>query len=61
MSDKKFIWLIGRQHPRTGPVLEPSKEYSAADYPEGRVAVWVKSGAAKYVKESKKAESLKEE
>jgi hypothetical protein len=60
MSDKKFIWLIDTQHPRRGPTLETGKEYSVDDYGENVVAVWIKSRAAKYVKE-KKGESLKEE
>jgi len=60
MTDKKFVWLIERQHPRSGPVLEPGQEYDVAQFGEGRVSVWVKSGAAKYV-HVKKGESLKEE
>jgi hypothetical protein len=40
-------------------MLETGKEYGVADYGEAVVAEWVRTGAAKYLKE-KKGESLKE-
>ena len=56
MKEKYFEWLLDSCFPRKGPKLEKGKVHKVEDYPEDVVAEWVKTKAAKYVKDKPKKE-----
>lgn len=56
---KKFIWLLASCYPRKGPKLEKGKEHLVGNYQPKVVETWVKTKAAKFVEDKKKAEADK--
>ena len=56
MKEKYFKWLSDSCFPRKGAKLEKGKVYEVEGYPEDVVAQWVKTKAAKYVKDKSKEE-----
>jgi len=56
MKEKYFEWLLDSCVTRKGAKLEKGKVYKVEDYPEDVVAEWVKTKAAKYVKDKSKEE-----
>ena len=59
MKEKYFEWLIGSCFPRKGPKLEKGKIHRTGDYPSHVVDEWVKTKAAKYVKDKSTKEDNK--
>ena len=60
MTDKRFVWLLGSGEARNGRKLETGETYRSEDFPEGVVAEWVRSGAAKYEKPGKEKPAQEE-
>lgn len=56
MKEKFFEWLLDSCEPRKGPKLVKGKIHKTGDYPETVVDTWVKTKAAKYVKDKPKKE-----
>lgn len=56
MKEKYFEWLHDSCSPRRGPKLEKGKVHKTDDYPPHVVEEWVKTKAAKYVKDKSKEE-----
>lgn len=56
MKEKYFEWLVDSCFPRKGPKLEKGKVHKTSDYPSDVVEQWVKTKAAKYVKDKSKEE-----
>jgi len=49
---KRFIWLLDTTYPRRGSLmLEKEKEYDAVAFPLHVVEEWVRTGAARFVRE----------
>ena len=56
MKEKYFKWLLDSCSPRKGPKLEKGKIHKTGNYPSDVVEQWVKTKAAKYVKDKSKKE-----
>lgn len=58
MKEKHFIWLLDSSTPRSGPKLIHGEVHNVEDYPSHVVPEWVKTKAAKYVKDKSKKEAI---
>ena len=56
MNEKHFEWLLDSSTPRKGPRLIKGELHKTGDYPPHVVDEWVKTKAAKYVKDKSKKE-----
>ena len=56
MKETHFEWLLDSCESRKGANLEKGKIHEVKNYPEDVVATWVKTKAAKYVKDKPKEE-----
>ena len=56
MKEKYFEWLLDSNTPRKGPKLVKGKIHKSGDYPPHVVDEWIKTKAAKYVKDKAKEE-----
>jgi len=56
MKEKYFKWLRPSEEDRRGTKLEQGKIYNIENFPIDTVAEWVRTKAAKYVKDKSKEE-----
>ena len=56
MKEKQFEWLLDSCTPRKGPKLVKGEAHRTGDYPSHVVDEWVKTKAAKYVKDKSNKE-----
>ena len=56
MKEKYFEWLLDSNEPRKGPKLVKGELHRSGDYPPHVVDEWVKTKAAKFVKDKPKEE-----
>lgn len=56
MKEKHFVWLLDSCEPRKGPDLVKGEVHDVDKYPSHVVAEWVKTKAAKFVKDKSKEE-----
>lgn len=56
MKEKHFEWLLDSNTPRKGPKLVHGEVHNVDDYPSHVVEHWIKTKAAKYVKDKSKKE-----
>lgn len=59
MKEKYFEWLLDSSIPRKGPKLVKGKIHKSGDYPPHVVDEWVKTKAAKPVKDKANKEEDK--
>lgn len=59
MKEKYFIWLLDSNEPSCGgPKLIHGEVHNVEDYPSHVVPEWIKTKAAKYVKDKPKKEEI---